>query len=159
MSGWYYQHILEELEDLRDYLNSLFHWIHETNQKTPLPDPGSQPVKMASSVQGNLRVDVIDHDDEVIVRADMIIGDQKKDIKIDLIDSQALKIFCDRKGEKKDESENYSMCERSFGSMTRIVPLPKPVTEEGSHAIFKDGVLEVHLKKSKPGADSTIAIE
>ena len=39
------------------------------------------------------------------------------------------------------------MRERKFGSMTRIVPLPKPVTEEKSSATFKNGVLEVHLKK------------
>jgi HSP20 family protein len=31
--------------------------------------------------------------------------------------------------------------------MTQLVPLPKPVTDDGSSATFKDGVLEVHLKK------------
>jgi HSP20 family protein len=31
--------------------------------------------------------------------------------------------------------------------MTQLVTLPKPVTDDGSSATFKDGVLEIHLKK------------
>jgi HSP20 family protein len=159
MVQWNYQYILDDLQDMRDHLDSLFQRIHGTNPKELFLNSAEPGVNMQTTVQGNLRVDVIEHEDEVIVKADMIIGDQKKDIKLDLVEPQALRIFCERKGEKKDDSENYSMCERSFGSMTRIIPLPKPVTEDGSNAQFKDGVLEVRLKKLTPGPKRHITIE
>ena len=65
----------------------------------------------------------------------------------------------DEKEEKKEEKEGYFLHERHFGSMARVVPLPKAVTEEGSTASFKNGVLEVHLKKSTKEQKGKISIE
>ena len=104
-------------------------------------------------------VDVTEKDDEVIVTADMIPGVMKKDISLSLVTSQSLEISCDRREEKKEEREGYYLRERSFGSMTKIVPLPKPVTENTASATFKNGVLEVHLKKVKKDYGGKISIE
>jgi HSP20 family protein len=104
-------------------------------------------------------VDVSEKDDEVVVTADIIPGVAKKDITLDLIGPQALEISCERKEEKKEEKEGYYMRERTFGSMTRIIPLPKPVTEEGSSSTFKNGVLEVHLKKTTKESRGKISID
>ena len=51
------------------------------------------------------------------------------------------------------------MHERKFGSIQRIIPLPAPVTEEGSKSTFKNGVLEVHLTKTNSDKKSKIRIE
>lgn len=107
----------------------------------------------------DLLVDVTEKDDEVIVTADMIPGVAKKDISLNLITPHSLKISCERKEEKKEEREGYYLRERSFGSMTRIVPLPKPVTENTASATFKNGVLEVHLKKVEKDSGGKISIE
>lgn len=159
MGGWYYQHIMDELVDLKKNLDSLFKRMHETYSHERIPDLTNGGDKIQRNIQGNLRVDVIEDKDEVLVKADMITGDKKGDIKLDLLEPQVLRIFCERKGEKKDDDQHYSMCERSFGSMTRIVPLPIPVTEDGSKAMFKDGVLEVHLKRATKELKRDITIE
>ena len=65
----------------------------------------------------------------------------------------------ERKEEKKEEKEGYYMRERSFGSMRRIVPLPKEVTEKGASATLKNGVLEVRLKKSPREPKTKINVE
>ena len=106
-----------------------------------------------------LRVDVTERDNEVVVTADLIPGVSKEDISLDLINPQALEISCERREERKEEKEGYYMRERSFGSITRIVPLPKPVTDSGASASFKNGVLEIVLKKASREPKTKIAIE
>lgn len=145
--------------DLWKNLDFLIKRIHDIYSDGTRPDFTEWGDKMQNNIPGNLRVDVIEDKDEVIDKADMITGDKKGDIKLDLIEPQALRIFCERKGEKKTEEQNYTMCERSFGSMTRSVPLPIPVTEDGSKAMFKDVLLEVYLKKSTPEVKHDITIE
>jgi HSP20 family protein len=140
-------------------MDSLFQQMNETSPFALLPAPGEPAEKMLPGLRGNLRVDVIEHDDEVVVTADVIPGVTKEDITLDLINPRSLKISCERKEEKKEEKEGYYLRERSFGSMTRIIPLPKAVTEDESSASFKNGVLEVHLKKSAKDIMGKIPIE
>jgi HSP20 family protein len=155
----YYRSIFDELEDMRQSMDSLFQQMNETSPFTLLPAPGEPATKMLPTLRGNLRVDVIEHDDEVVVTADVIPGVTKKDITLDLINPRSLKLSCERKEEKKEEKEGYYMRERSFGSITRIIPLPKTVTEDGASASFRNGVLEVHLKKAEKDIMGKITIE
>jgi len=159
MVRWYYRSLFDEIEDMRNYMESLSRQLYDTSPVALLPATGESATKMLPAPQTSFRVDVAEKNNEVVVTADMIPGVQKKDISIDLINSQALEISCERKEEKKEEKEGYYMRERTFGSMTRIVPLPKPVTEEGSTSTFKNGVLEIHLKKTTREPRGKIAIE
>jgi HSP20 family protein len=153
----YNRSIFDELDELRAYMDSMFRnypgpsWLALPAAET---ERGVVPFE-----RGELRVDVTEHDDEVIVTADMIPGVAKKDITLDLIRPQALEIRCERKEERKEEEEGFYMRERNFGSLARIIPLPSPVTEKGASATFKNGVLEVHLKKSEKERVSKIPIE
>jgi HSP20 family protein len=45
------------------------------------------------------------------------------------------------------------------GTMSRIVSLPHDVTDAGASATFKNGVLEIRLKKSTTERGSTINVE
>jgi len=159
MPRWYYKSIFDELEEMRNYMDVLFHQMYATNPTALLPSAGESATKMLPAQRSRLRVDVTEHDDEVVVTADLIPGVTKKDISLDLINPQALEISWERKEEKKEEKEGYYLRERSFGSMTRIVPLPVTVTEEKASATVKNGVLEVHLKKSAKEPRGKIAIE
>jgi HSP20 family protein len=159
MVRWYYQSIFDELEDMRKYMVSLSQQMYETNPMVLLPGPGASGTKMLPAHRAGLHVDVAENEKEVIVTADMIPGVSKKDIGLNLISPRALEISCERKDEKQDEKEGYFLQERRFGSMTRVVPLPKPVAEEGSRALFKNGVLEVHLKKSTKEPKGKITID
>jgi HSP20 family protein len=51
------------------------------------------------------------------------------------------------------------MRERTYGSMRRIVAMPADVTEIDSNASFRNGVLEIRLKKTKILPKARIQIE
>ncbi len=109
-------------------------------------------------IVGDFRVDVREHEEEVIVVADLP-GVEKENVAVRLIDPRHLEITCERGGESEEEALDFFMRERIYGQMSRTVMLPSEVTEEGSTATFKNGVLEVRLKKTPTEAGTTIPIE
>jgi len=159
MIKWYYRSVFDELEDMRKYLDVLNRQIYGTNPAALLPAAGGSARKMLPVQQTPHPVDVSENDDEVVITAGMSAGIMKKDIVLDLINPQALEITCERKDVVTDENGRYCLRERTFASMTQLVPLPKPVTDEGSSATFKDGVLEVHLKKITKESRGKISID
>jgi len=152
MTKLYCRSIYDELNDLRVYLDLLFQQMEEPREIALLPSAGEQP-KLLPSMKGELIVKVTEYGNEVIVTVDVIEGIAKKDISIDLINPQLLEISGKCKKEKKEDIDGYYMTESRSGSMTHVIPLPKPVTEEKSMALFKNSVLEIHLRKEtrKPG--------
>jgi HSP20 family protein len=61
--------------------------------------------------------------------------------------------------EKTDENAGFFLQERMSGSVTRTVPLPKPVTDEGSSATFRESVLHVRLKKITKKSEGKILVD
>jgi HSP20 family protein len=159
MVRWYYRSLFDELEDMRNYMESLSRQMSGTNPVALLPATGDVAMKMLPAARTALRVDLTENDDEVVVTADMIPGVIKTEISLTLINAQTLEISCERREEKDVVEEGYSLRGRSFGSMMRIVPLPKPVTDEGSSSTFRNGILEVHLKKTIKESRGTIAVD
>jgi HSP20 family protein len=86
-------------------------------------------------------------------------GVDKEDISISLLNPNTLEIACERRSDKEEKDEGYYVRERMYGSMSRTVALPHDVTEKGASATFKNGVLEIRLKKSKEERGSRIKIE
>jgi len=159
MVRWYYKSIFDELDEMRNYMDVLFHQMYETNPVALLPSAGESETKMLPARQTRLGVDVAESGEEVIVTADLIPGVTKKDITLDLISPRALEISWERREEKKEEKKGFYLRERSFGSMTRFIPLPKAVTEDGSTATFRNGVLEVRLRRLSKEPKGRITIE
>ena len=106
----------------------------------------------------DFRVDVRDHEDEVIVVADLP-GIEKENVSVRLIDPRHLEITSRRAGETAEEAVDFFMRERVYGQLSRTVMIPVELTEEGATASFKNGVLEVQLKKVPVEAGTTIPIE
>jgi HSP20 family protein len=96
----------------------------------------------------NPRVDVLDREGEVLVRAE-VPGVEKKDLKVELA-GQMLTISGERHREEKEEKGGYFHSEIAHGSFSRTIRLPQDVTLEKVTAEFKDGMLEVHLPKTEP---------
>ena len=159
MVRWYYRSVIDELDDMKKYMETLMHELYETNPIALLPASKDSTTKMLPAQRAGFRVDVTDHDNEVIVTADLIPGVSKKDITLSLVNPQTLEISCECKEEKKEEEGGFYLREHSFGSLTRFIPIPRAVTENGSTASFSDGVLEVHLKKSGKEEKGRIAID
>ena len=147
MVKWYYRSVFDELEDMRKYLEALDRQIYEIHPAALLPAAGGSARMMLPVPPTTFHAAISENDDEVIITFGMSAGIMKENISLDLIDPRTLEISCARTDESSDENEGYCLHEHTFASMTRAVTLPKPVTDDGSSATFRDGVLEVHLKK------------
>lgn len=150
-----FESMWREMEEMRAELDNLF---HQTSAGNKLLLPGGISDRMLPAIRGEFRVDVREHEDDVIVVADLP-GMEKEAVSLNLINPRALEISCQRNREIEDKSGGYYVRERVFGSMRRIIALPTDVTEENSKASFRNGVLEVTLKKAKHAPEKRIAIE
>lgn len=91
------------------------------------------------------KVDVIDRDDEIFVKAE-IPGVKKKDLEVTVSDN-AVTIKGSTKEEEKEERGDYYRCEIQEGSFSRTVLLPSDVDGDKAKASFNDGILELTLPK------------
>jgi len=153
---WYYQSVFDELEEMRTYMESLSRQMYDTSPMVLLPGPPG--TRLLPAQRTGLRLDVTDTGREVVVTADMIPGISRKDIALTLTNPRTLEISCECRDGNQDEKEGCFLRERRFGYMTRVITLPRPVSEEGSSASFKDGVLEVHLTISEKETKGKIPV-
>jgi len=130
------------IAEMENMLNSFIAGVESTER---LPAPWMRR-RFIPALRGDFRVDVREHEDEVMVVADMP-GVERDDISIRLLEPNLLEISCERTGGTEEEDEGYIMRERMYGTLSRSVDLPVDVSEEGASASFKNGVLEVRLKK------------
>ena len=124
----------------------------------PALPSGSFSERIMPVLLGEMRVDIAEHENEVIVVADLP-GVDKNDVEMRLLNPRTLEIRCSRKQETGDTKEGYYLKERRSGSMTRVVPLPDDVTDKDAVATFRNGVLEAHFRKSKTEQGSKIQIQ
>ena len=99
----------------------------------------------------NLRMalDVIENDEEFIVRAD-VAGIDPEDIEITYTDNN-LSIKGQMSQERDEESDEgrYHLRERRYGTFSRTISMPGTVDVEGIQAETKNGVLKIHLPKKE----------
>lgn len=88
-------------------------------------------------------IDVNDRSDELLVTAE-VPGLTDKDVEL-FLDNGILTI----RGEKKIDQEEKGYSERFHGSFERQIPLPAYVDEQHCRADFHDGLLTIHLPKSR----------
>jgi HSP20 family protein len=90
-------------------------------------------------------VDIVDRDDDVLIRAD-VPGVKKEDIDVTLTDN-TITIKGSTSEEKKEENGDYYRSETLKGSFSRTMSLPSDVDGNKAESSFKDGVLEVVIPK------------
>jgi HSP20 family protein len=146
------------MEDMRAEMESMFSQMQGPSPGRLLLPAGGVGVRMLPAIRGEFRVDVREHDDGVEVVADLP-GIEKDDVSIQLLNPRALEIACERKAETEEKSKGYYMRERVYGTLRRIVALPTDVSLEDAKASFKNGVLQIHLKRQTAAPSSRIAIE
>jgi len=91
------------------------------------------------------KVDVIERDGEVVVRAELA-GVDKKDLEVSLLE-RALTIRATTRKEEKEEKGEYYRREISSGEVSRTVRLPADVDGTKAKAEFQDGILEIIVPK------------
>ena len=158
-----------EFEDLQRQMDQLMNWASSTSPAFALPESEQQrglaPI-FREGWAGGFQVDVTEDENDVIVTADMMPGIEKENISMELLSPRALEITCERKeeremksAEEEEEAGRYYLHERKYGSMSRVIPLPKAVNPENAKASFRNGVLEVRLPVSALETQRRIAIE
>lgn len=134
---------LSLLDEMDRVFDSLLHrgWLRPF--RDALPDLARLEETFAL---GTPRVDVLDRDDEVLVRAE-VPGVDKKDLRVEL-SGEMLMIHGERRREEKEEKGEYFRSEIAHGMFSRTIRLPEEVAVDKARAEFKDGLLEVHLPKT-----------
>jgi HSP20 family protein len=113
--------------------------------------------EMLSNWEARPKVDVVDREDEVVVRAELP-GVAKDDLQVSVADT-LVTIKGETKQEKKEENGDYYRSEISRGSFSRSVTLPCSVSAENAKASFNDGVLELSLPKVQKTKRHTVKID
>lgn len=97
--------------------------------------------------QHNPKVDIIDREKEIVVRAEMP-GVDRKEIDIEITE-HAVMLKGQRSGEIEDKKDEYYHSEIWQGSFSRTIALPVDVDTHHADAKFKDGILTITLPKAK----------
>lgn len=103
------------------------------------------------------KIDVVDRDQEILVRAELP-GVDKNDLDVSL-DEQTVTLRATTRQEKKEEDGHYHLHEISQGTFLRTVPLPCAVNGDQAKASFKDGVLELAIPKAPGARRKTVKVE
>jgi HSP20 family protein len=92
-------------------------------------------------------VDITEDEKEFLVKVELPEV-KREDIKV-TVENGVLAITGERKFEKEEKTRKYHRVERSYGSFLRSFALPEETESDKVNAEFKDGVLLIHLMKTK----------
>ena len=95
----------------------------------------------------NPRIEIVENDKSYDVKAE-IPGISREAIEVKLV-KQDLIIKGEKKVEIKKEEKGISSTEISYGEFSRTIHLQENVDPASMKTNFKDGVLQVHIDKSK----------
>lgn len=121
-------------------------WERPSWSRLPAPFEGRMPT-----------VDVVDRENEVVVRAE-VPGVEKKDLDVSVAED-SITIKGSTRREEKEEKGDYHRREIVSGSFARTVALPAVVDTARAKASFKDGVVELTLPKIEKARKRKVNIE
>jgi HSP20 family protein len=93
---------------------------------------------------GRMRIEEEMQDGMLVIRAELPGIDPEKDVEIDVTDDR-LAIRAERRSEETEKKEGVVRSEFRYGSLSRIVALPKDTKIDDITATYKDGLLEVKV--------------
>ncbi len=102
-------------------------------------------------------LDVAETKNELVVKCE-VPGMDPKDIDISLSDGM-LTIKGEKKQEREEKEADYHLVERSYGSFSRSVQLPKEVQGDKINASYKNGILKITLPKSEEAKKKEVKIK
>jgi len=145
-----------------DEMDRMFdHWFDNTFQQgwlRPFNREWPSLTKLSNSIDTRIpKIDIIDRDEEIIVRAELP-GIDKDNLDVSVSDN-SITIKAETKQVEKVEKGEYFRSEISRGSYARTIKLPHNIDTENPKAKFKDGVLELNLPKIEKTNRRNIKIE
>lgn len=101
-------------------------------------------------------LDVWETDEEVVYAFDLP-GIPEEKISVELEDGM-LTVTAEREREQEVSGDKFYRYERRFGTFARTIGLPQGVTEKDITAQYRNGVLEVHVRKPEEAKPTRIQI-
>jgi HSP20 family protein len=101
-------------------------------------------------------VDVTQHEDELVIRADLP-GLEKDDVKVNVAED-AVTIHGERHRAQEEERDGVYRTERNYGTFYRTIPLPAGTVTDQAKASFKNGVLEIRMPAAQSAAGRALDI-
>lgn len=141
----------EEMEQLFESFFPRRSWLR------PLWEPPMWGEMMATMEARFPKMDVIDREGEVVVRAE-IPGFSKDEIEVSLMGEDLVIKGASRHEKVADEKGRYHRREISTQSFARSITLPAAVDAEKATSSFTDGILEVILPKREKVKEHKITI-
>jgi HSP20 family protein len=86
-------------------------------------------------------VEAFQRGNEFVIRAD-VPGMNRQDLQVEVGDDMVT-LRGERREDRKEERDGVFWSERSYGSFTRVVPLPPGAITDSAKASFNNGVLEI----------------
>jgi HSP20 family protein len=102
-------------------------------------------------------VDVSEDDKEFLIKAELPEV-KKEDVKVS-IENGILTISGERHFEKEEQGKKFHRVERSYGSFERSFSVPDSCETGEMVAKYKEGMLTLHLPKSKKGIPKAINVK
>ena len=98
------------------------------------------------------RVDIKDHEDEIIVTAELP-GVKLEDIEVS-INPTSVSISGEKKEEKEEKEKGQYRLERVYGSFMPRLPLTCEDEEDSADASYQNGVLKIKMTKDRTVLES-----
>jgi len=147
-------HPLTELEGMRREMDRIWQeLIPSARIFTPASTGAARPERGAARPT----VDIIDRNEEVVIKADMP-GVNKEDIDIS-VQEDTLILKGEVKNGESPQDESFVYSERNRRPYARAIELPVKIDAGNIKATFKDGILTIHLPKAKERETKKIKIE
>lgn len=102
------------------------------------------------------RLDVAESDQGYELRFEMP-GLEEKDIDVQMHD-HTLTITAERRDERQQEGKRWHRVEHRYGQLTRSIALPKNASTNGIEAVYKSGILTVHVPKAPEARPNKINV-
>lgn len=135
-----------DMAHLREEVNRLF--------EQSLSRSGQEPV---AAQTWSPAVDIYETEDIIGLRIDAA-GIRAEDIDIQ-ISNDTLTVKGERKLEQPTDGKQYMRLERSYGPFQRSFTLGVHIDQQGVHASYRDGVLEITLPKCEEVKPKQVKVE
>jgi len=113
--------------------------------------PNGAPALAAPSV------DITETDEEYRIRAELP-GVSRSDVTVEL-ENGMLTIRGEKKSQRDEKAEKGRRLECSYGAFSRSFSLPQDANADKISAAFKDGVLDIGIKKNPESKPKQIAVK
>jgi len=139
-----------ELEDMSERLNRVF-------GRSALARAEGASKDTMTVFDWSPTVDIVETPEEFQIKAELPEV-KNEDVKVS-VDGGVLRIEGERKQEKEEKGKKFHRIERSYGSFLRTFTLPDNVDESRVQAEFKDGLLNVRLRKAEKAKPKSIEVK